>query len=655
MNGIFTVGEHAIDYLLMHDDLDTLVNKVIDYAGDDILMIADSKPLALHGLPLIEALSHRAKLRVVSITAEESEKTLAVVEKVIEKAINEGANRATTVLSFGGGLTANLAGVVAGLLFRGLPLLHLPTTFLGVSDGILSLKQAVNGRSGKNQVGLYHKPRAFLCDVKWLSTLSPSMFHAGWVEAAKNALAYDLELKPLLESVLPYQLDTRMLPSLIKRLIDSKTQVMKDDPQERKEALVLEYGHTVGHALELMHKGLSHGHAVALGMRIAARISAARGWLMAEDVEQHDSLIDLAMGKQRPDHAIDIVEIAERLRADNKRGYLRCQPDEVAMVLLKGGIGEVAWSGALPLVPVSIEEVCQTVKAMGWHRAPGTAQESPAEVPVKRVSRHHGFGNILNLLAILNGTSPTQQRWQLVTHAGWQPVLQALAKAHVEVVSGMPGTAYDLDQCTANLMPSHHRFDEFAALLGLPKANPEFTPLPTHWRLEQSWAKAKIVIAPEAGHPARTWPHRNIVELIEKLGSQRCVLVGTTEGTPIDGVIDMRGKTSVEALFGVIANAQSVVTMDSGVLHISRWTGTPTVALFGPVEPRFRVYATDRVWTLQADITCAPCNKNETCNAHYYCIESIEVEAVMHAVERVHTLQNAVHERMPVTWQEVTE
>jgi len=233
--------------------------------------------------------------------------------------------------------------MVAGLLFRGLPLIHIPTTLMAASDSVLSLKQAVNLSSGKNLVGFYYAPKLVCAEVAFLQSLPSREIRAGLCELVKNLLTIMPEEIERFRKMfrLDHQYDVSELEQIIDFCIRAKSAVMRDDPYEKNEGLVLEYGHTIGHALELVARGeFNHGECVAFGMLCAANIAAKLGLLRADEVRLHVELLAGigALIRPRPEH-IPLVE--QYLRSDNKRGYRHSQSDYTGMVLLKG-LGEPA-------------------------------------------------------------------------------------------------------------------------------------------------------------------------------------------------------------------------------------------------------------------------------------------------------------------------
>ena len=280
-----------------------------------------------------------------------------------------------------------LAGVVAGLLFRGIRLLHVPTTLLAASDAAISLKQAVNAHGAKNSFGLYLPPSAVVVDMTCLDTLPERELRSGFAELVKNALAIRPETAAALR-----QLGSRMgrwtcehWSELINLGVAVKLDVLADDPMERQVGLVFEYGHTVGHAVEWVssivarQEGLSHGESVAFGMRVAARVAHRLGVAPEALCREHDDLLeDVGLLLGLPD-GVALDRVMETVTRDNKRGQIDMGPEECAMVLLRE-LGRPAGDPSMPLLPVhlnvvrdSIEEVASPRTFRG-HRQSAYAQ-----------------------------------------------------------------------------------------------------------------------------------------------------------------------------------------------------------------------------------------------------------------------------------------
>lgn len=358
------IGNVEIPYYFGNKCIEQIGTRLQELNADRFVVITDDNVSKLYCRSLLSALGDSSEVMVLSHAPGESMKSLDCLSKHIEQALAEGLSRRSVVVSLGGGVPGNLAGVLASLIFRGIRLVHIPTTTVSAMDSVLSLKQAINSNVGKNHLGCYYTPEAIMTDVQFFESLPGRELRSGLCEMAKNCLAIDPDAISGLWSVLENSelSNPDVLVWLLDASIKAKSEVMKGDAREQRSGLVLEYGHTVGHAIELVdHRrrgalGLSHGDSIAIGMLISARISAARGWLTREEVDIHDQLVGglgvpvADLQTMQPEQIIDVV------RDDNKRGYLHTEDDEVPFVLLES-LGKPAWSGSVPLVPVSISEI----------------------------------------------------------------------------------------------------------------------------------------------------------------------------------------------------------------------------------------------------------------------------------------------------------
>lgn len=257
-------------------------------------------------------------------------KGFAALEEVLEGLITAGATKRSLLIAMGGGAVGNLVGLAAGLLFRGVRYVEVPTTMTGQTDSVLSNKQAINGKTGKNQFGLYHAPAFVWGDARYLETEPLSARRGGVVEGVKNGLIHDPSLLTTLDHLLEPTLSHTgpALAELTLTLIRSKLPIIEADPTERGYGLVLEYGHTFGHALEFLLAGrLLHGEAVGVGMRLAARLSRRLGHIDDAAVALHDRLLVDRVGlSPRFPAGVTPEALVEAMRADNKRtgAELRC-------------------------------------------------------------------------------------------------------------------------------------------------------------------------------------------------------------------------------------------------------------------------------------------------------------------------------------------
>jgi len=232
------------------------------------------------GKKLRAALSDaRFKAQWVEMPDGERSKKLATVEQLAERLVRLGADRDAVVVAFGGGVVGDVAGLLASLYMRGVDVVQIPTTVLAQVDASIGGKTGVNLRAGKNLVGTFHQPRAVLIDPEVLSTLAEREFRAGLYEVLKCGVIGRVELFNRLEKVEVRQLrrDTAALEWFIAEAVKLKAEIVAADEREGGLRRVLNFGHTVGHALEAAseYRRFLHGEAVAWGMIAATHISRA--------------------------------------------------------------------------------------------------------------------------------------------------------------------------------------------------------------------------------------------------------------------------------------------------------------------------------------------------------------------------------------------
>jgi 3-dehydroquinate synthase len=228
------------------------------------------------------ALSERGLAPVLLIVPQgEDAKTLPVYETLLHQLATQEAHRDDLVVALGGGAVGDLAGFVASTYMRGMAFVQVPTTLTAQVDAAIGGKTAVNLPEGKNLVGTFAQPRVVLADVEALQTLPDRDYRSGLAEVAKYGLTLDLELLATLERDPGPILSTRpdAMEDLVARCVAAKARAVAADERDVGARLILNYGHTLGHALERLEgfEGRSHGEAITLGMVFAARLSEARG------------------------------------------------------------------------------------------------------------------------------------------------------------------------------------------------------------------------------------------------------------------------------------------------------------------------------------------------------------------------------------------
>lgn len=295
---------------------------------DRIFMFCDELIYKLYGEAFFNQIaSHCKNCELVLIPQGEHSKSFDQLESACENLIEKGVSKKSILISFGGGVIGNLVGMISGLVYRGIRFIEVPTTMTGQTDSVLSDKQAVNGRTGKNHFGFYHSPVFIWADTKYLMTDPPRSRRSGIIEGLKNGLINDVDFLGFLDKNLKKDLSysEEEIYSLAFNIIISKLHILRQDPSEKHFAIILEYGHTFGHAIEWLAacnnvQSIQHGEAVAIGMKIAAELSYTLGHIDAAARDLHYYMIDEKVGSDAVLPAfIDDRTLINAMIGDNKK------------------------------------------------------------------------------------------------------------------------------------------------------------------------------------------------------------------------------------------------------------------------------------------------------------------------------------------------
>src|SRR3990172_5024478 len=228
------------------------------------------------------------EVSLLTVPPGEESKSLEQAGRLCRELVGARLDRGSALCGLGGGVIGDLAGFVAATLYRGVPFINLPTTLLAQVDSSLGGKTGVNLPEGKNLVGAFHQPRLVVADVLTLRTLPEREFRSGLAEVVKHGMIADPELFGTLEERADRILarDPDFLRVIVTRSCAIKAKVVEADEQETGLRAMLNFGHTVGHALEaaLGYGSITHGEAVAYGMLVAATLSVRRGLCPEGDV-----------------------------------------------------------------------------------------------------------------------------------------------------------------------------------------------------------------------------------------------------------------------------------------------------------------------------------------------------------------------------------
>jgi 3-dehydroquinate synthase len=262
-----------------------------------LFLVTDSHVGPLHAEQVDKILcSAGFQVSVGVIPAGESSKSFATLDELYTTAIQSGLNRSSVVLALGGGVVGDLAGFFAASFMRGIPFVQLPTTLLS-HDSSIGGKVGINHSLGKNYIGAFHQPLFVLFDVNLLVSLPERELNSGFAEVVKHALIWDKEFVSWLESnhTALKDRDLSALSEAIYRGCAVKVQVVSSDEREMGIRAILNYGHTIGHALEAVsgYKFYTHGEAIAIGMAGSARLSVSLMGAPVQLVEQTESLLQL--------------------------------------------------------------------------------------------------------------------------------------------------------------------------------------------------------------------------------------------------------------------------------------------------------------------------------------------------------------------------
>jgi len=271
---------------------------------------------------------HGVRLRAITgrrppalIPDGERAKTLQTVARIYDALIRRRLDRSAALVAFGGGVVGDVGGFAAATYLRGIRLVQIPTTLLAQVDSAIGGKVGVNLAAGKNLIGAFHAPALVVCDPDVLATLPRREFRAGLYEIVKYGAIASRSLFDRVSSNLPaiVRQDPVLLPDLIGECCRIKARVVELDEREAGPRRILNFGHTVGHALEAVtrYRRFRHGEAVAYGLLAAARISTARGLLAAED-EGHVKDLIARMGPMPAVTDLSVREAFEAITHDKK-------------------------------------------------------------------------------------------------------------------------------------------------------------------------------------------------------------------------------------------------------------------------------------------------------------------------------------------------
>ena len=305
-------------------------------AGKDIAIVTNEVVAPLYLNEISDLFSNMNVIEYI-LPDGEQEKKLKTVHKIIDRLMEAGFGRDSTLIALGGGVVGDITGFTASIFMRGINFIQLPTTLLAQVDASVGGKTAVNHKSGKNLIGSFYQPKCVICDSIFLATLKASEISAGLAEVIKYGLIYDSEFFLWLQKNMQQIVsnDPAAVAHVIQRSCAIKAEIVAQDEKEQSVRALLNFGHTFGHAIEKLtgYGNWTHGDAVAVGMVLAARLSENMSLITPEDVQNIEEILTAAnLPISLPN--IDPAELLAAMQSDKK-----VKDRNIQLVLLKN-IGE---------------------------------------------------------------------------------------------------------------------------------------------------------------------------------------------------------------------------------------------------------------------------------------------------------------------------
>lgn len=283
------------------------------YTGKTIALICDELVFSLYGKRLTDILQKEGFLvSPIVVKQGEESKSVAVLEDVYNELANMGLTRTDLIVAFGGGVVGDLSGFAAATYMRGVPYVQIPTTLLSQVDSSVGGKTGINLSYGKNLVGAFKQPKMVISDCALLDSMDERQWSGGFSEVIKYAAISSFGLFERLCQ----DNEREMLPDIIYECCDIKRRLVEADVFDKKERMLLNFGHTFGHAIEkLSHYEKSHGEAVAAGMVLACKTGEALGVTKAGCKEKIEALLEKFKLFTGP---VDIEKLAPMMVLDKK-------------------------------------------------------------------------------------------------------------------------------------------------------------------------------------------------------------------------------------------------------------------------------------------------------------------------------------------------
>lgn len=316
----------SYDIAIAPQNLDTLGQQMQSLnLGQKVLLVSNPEIFGHYGERAIASLKNAGfHVAHCNLPAGEQYKTPQTLQTIYDAALGHRLERSSTMVALGGGVIGDMTGFAAATWLRGLNVVQVPTSLLAMVDASVGGKTGVNHPQGKNLIGAFHQPRLVVIDPEVLRSLPPREFRGGMAEVIKYGVIWDAELFAKLEKSdrldeMAY-LDEGLLQEILQRSCQSKADVVSKDEKEAGLRAILNYGHTIGHAVESLtgYTAFIHGEAVAIGMVAASRLALALGMWDEECDRRQLALIEKTGLPTKLPAELDIEEILISLQNDKK-------------------------------------------------------------------------------------------------------------------------------------------------------------------------------------------------------------------------------------------------------------------------------------------------------------------------------------------------
>ena len=319
------LGHKSYPILIGSDLLSKLSDYLLDYQlTDEIYIITDDNVHKLYASKALERLeANGLQAKIFTVPPGESSKSLTIANELYTQLLKTNASRKSTIVALGGGVVGDLAGFVAATFMRGVKFVQVPTTILSDVDSSVGGKVGVNHDLGKNLIGAFYHPEFVLMDPHVLTTLPERDIISGFAEIVKYGFIWDNNLYSLIKDNLPQLFslsDYKGLENILMRCCEIKSEIVRQDEKEMGLRAILNFGHTIGHAIEnaVEYESLLHGEAIIYGMRGALFLSMIKGLASKEIVKNGLKLLSHFNIPVIPKQ-VDVDKIIEAMSRDKKR------------------------------------------------------------------------------------------------------------------------------------------------------------------------------------------------------------------------------------------------------------------------------------------------------------------------------------------------